>query len=74
MHDATKAVAPGTGTRIDFSHAFAWPDQASSRQVIMGDATMTLPTRLTEKLRTEHPVLLAVLKVGSAPACHSVGM
>ena len=28
----------------------------------MGDATMTLRTRLTEKLRIEHPVLLAVLK------------
>jgi hypothetical protein len=27
-----------------------------------GDATMTLRTRLTEKLRTEHPVLLTVLK------------
>ena len=37
----------------------------------MGDATMTLRTRLTEKLRIEHPVLLAVLKAdrgaGEAP-------
>ena len=28
----------------------------------MGDVTMTLRARLTEKLRIEHPVLLAVLK------------
>ena len=28
----------------------------------MGDATMTLRTRLTEKLRIGHPVLPAVLK------------
>jgi len=58
---ATKAVAPRTGTRIEFSHALLGVIKPAANKS-WGDVTMTLRTRLTEKLRIEHPVLLAVLK------------